>query len=242
MADIKITIDGIEVAARRGQTIMEAADGAGIYIPRLCFLKGLSPTGACRVCTVKVGGRFQAACTFPATDEMEVESETEELRENRKNIVEMLFSEGNHYCPFCEKSGQCELQALAYRFGITAPKYPYLAPHRDVDASHPDLWLDRNRCILCRRCVKASRELDGKAVFGVVGRGREARLEVNARGGLVDTDAAAADRCFDACPVGALLRKRAGFGVPIGERRFDRAPLGHDVEAAPRPDATGGRP
>jgi [NiFe] hydrogenase diaphorase moiety small subunit len=240
MADIKINIDGIEVAANRGQTIMEAADAAGIYIPRLCFLKGLSPTGACRVCTVKVGGRFQAACTFPVTDEMEIENETEELRENRRNIVEMLFAEGNHYCPFCEKSGLCELQALAYRFAITAPEYPYQWPPRELDATHPDLWLDRNRCILCRRCVKASRELDGKSVFGVVGRGRNARIEVNARGGMVETDAAAADRCFDACPVGALLRKRGAYSAPIGTRRFDLEPIGQDVES--RAAAPGGKP
>jgi [NiFe] hydrogenase diaphorase moiety small subunit len=142
----------------------------------------------------------------------------------------MLFVEGNHFCMFCEKSGECELQALAYRFGITAPRYPFMFPRREVDASHPDVMIDRNRCVLCGRCVRASRELDGKNVFGFVGRGRSKRIAANAATGLGDTDAEARDLAVAACPTGALLVKRSGFAVPVGRRTFDHRPIGSEVE------------
>ena len=234
MSDRKIafTIDGRQVEARPGQTILEAAEAAGVYVPRLCWMKGLTPAGACRVCTVRVNGRPQSACTQPVAPAMIVENDSEELRALRRDLIDMLFVEGNHFCMFCEKSGDCELQALAYRFGITAPKYPFRFPKRDVDASHPDILIDRNRCILCGRCVRASQELDGKHVFDYVGRGPEKRVAVNAEAHLGDTDAAATDQAIDACPTGSLLRKRVGYVVPVGRREYDREPIGSDVERA----------
>ncbi|NLX13803.1 MAG: 2Fe-2S iron-sulfur cluster binding domain-containing protein, partial [Phycisphaerales bacterium] len=108
---ITFTIDGETVQGRPGQTILQAADEAGIYIPRLCAYKDLSPFGSCRVCTVMVNGRPQAACTQPIAEGMIVENETDKIRHYRRNIIEMLFVEGNHFCMFCEKSGNCELQA-----------------------------------------------------------------------------------------------------------------------------------
>jgi len=226
---IPLTVDGRPIEARPGQTILEAAEAAGIYIPRLCWLKGLSASGSCRVCTVRVNGRPQAACTQPAAPGMVVENDTEDLRALRRDLIDMLFVEGNHFCMFCEKSGNCELQALAYRFGITAPKYPFLFPRRELDATHPDLLIDRNRCILCGRCARASRELDGKALFGFTGRGPNRRLAVGAAAGLGATAAAAADRAVAACPTGALLPKRVGYAVPVGRRRYDQTPIGSDV-------------
>ena len=227
---ITLTIDGVEVHGTPGQTIMQAADTAGIYIPRLCTAEGLVPHGSCRVCTVLVNGRPQAACTQPIAEDMVVENNTDELLKVRRNIIEMLFVEGNHFCMFCEKSGNCELQALAYRFGITAPRHPYLFPRREVDASHPDIFIDRNRCILCGRCVNASRDLDGKNVFEFVGRGPGKRVAVNADANLGDTDAAVTDRAVEVCPVGALLVKRVGYAVPIGRRLYDHKPIGSDIE------------
>lgn len=226
------TIDGVEVQASRGQTILEAADAAGIYIPRLCHMKGLTPYGSCRVCTVMVNGRPQASCTQPAAPGAVVLNDTEAIRKFRRNIIDMLFVEGNHFCMFCEKSGNCELQALAYRFGITAPKYPYQNPKRDVDASHPDILIDRNRCILCARCVRASRDLDGKNVFQFVGRGSHKKIGVNASARLKDTGMDVTDKAADVCPVGAILKKRVGYAVPIGKRLYDEKPIGSDIEAA----------
>lgn len=225
-----LTVDGRKIEARPGQTILEATDAAGVYVPRLCWMKELLPWGSCRVCTVRVNGRPQAACTQPAAPGMVVENDTEELRGLRRDLIDMLFVEGNHFCMFCEKSGNCELQALAYRFGITAPKYPFLFPKRELDGSHPGIFLDRNRCVLCARCARSSRQLDGKAVFGFTGRGPERSVAVDSAAGLGGSDAAAEDRAVAACPTGALLRKHVGYAVPVGRRRFDHAPIGSEIE------------
>ncbi len=228
---ISFEIDGVEVKGTAGQTILQAADKAGIYIPRLCAFDGLIPHGSCRICTVKVNGRFQSACTQPISENAVVENETPEILEFRRNIVDMLFVEGNHFCMFCEKSGNCELQALAYRFGITAPKYPYLFPKdRKIDASHPDIFLDHNRCVLCARCIRASKDLDGKNVFQFVDRGKHKHIAVDARARLVDTDIDITDKAVSACPVGAILTKRVGFTVPVGQRKYDHQPIGIDIE------------
>jgi [NiFe] hydrogenase diaphorase moiety small subunit len=130
---------------------------------------------------------------------------------------------------FCEKSGHCELQGLAYRFGITAPKYQYLYPKRDIDLSHPEVYLDHNRCILCGRCVRVSQELDHKNVFQFVGRGFRKRLQVNGDA-LAGTDLRVTDAVVAACPVGALMKKRVGYAVPVGQRPFDHKPIGAEVE------------
>jgi [NiFe] hydrogenase diaphorase moiety small subunit len=228
---VTFTIDGKEIEGRPGQTIIEAADEAGVYIPRLCHKPGLEPFGSCRVCTVHVNGRPCSACTQPVMQGAVVQNDTEDLNAFRRNIVEMIFVEGNHFCMFCEKSGNCELQAIAYRLGITAPRFPYLWPERDVDASHPDILIDRNRCILCARCVRTSRDLDGKNVFGFVNRGPNKMLAVNAQAKLKDTNADVTDQALDACPVGALLRKRVGYTIPVGQRKYDHEPIGSDIEA-----------
>ena len=229
---VMLTIDNVQFPGRPGQTILEAADEAGIYIPRLCHLKGLQPFGSCRVCTVLVNGRPQAACTQPIAQGMVIESSTEQVMEIRKDLIDMLFVEGNHFCMFCEKSGNCELQAMAYRFGITAPRYPFMFPNRAVDASHPDILIDHNRCIRCARCVRASRDLDGKEVFGFVNRGPHKELAVNAAARLVDTNVDVTDQAINVCPVGAILKKRTGYVVPIGQRKYDYTPIGSEIENA----------
>jgi len=227
---ITLTIDGVEIKAQPGQKVIVAADAAGVYIPRLCHKPGLEPFGACRVCTIRANGRPCSACTTPVAEGMVVENDTEPLRNFRQMIIEMLLVEGNHFCMFCEKSGDCELQAMAYRLGITAPRFPYQWPQREVDASHPDILIDHNRCILCGRCVRTSRDLDGKHVFDFVGRGGEKKIGVNADARLADTNADISDQALDACPVGALLRKRTAYRTPIGQRLYDLQPIGAEIE------------
>lgn len=237
---VSFVIDEVEVEGEPGQTIIDAADAAGIYIPRLCHKPGLEPYGACRLCTVTANGRSCSACTQPIAPGMIVQNETEKLRDFRKSLVEMLLVEGNHFCMFCERSGDCELQALAYRLGVTAPRFPYLFPQeREVDASHPDILIDHNRCILCARCVRTSRDIDQKQVFDFVGRGPHKRIAIRTGTRLADSEADVTDDAVDACPVGALLRKRVGFRSPIGTRRYDHAPIGTDIEArAPKPEGS----
>jgi len=235
MSQGHVTIDGEEIPFEPGQTLMEAAAAAGIYIPRLCHHPEFVPHGSCKLCTVDINGRHAAACTTPATDRQRVQNDTPELNDLRRALIQMLFVEGNHICPACEKSGNCQLQALGYRLAMLSPHYNHLFPRREVDASHPDVLLDRNRCIFCELCVRASRDVDGKHVFGLSGRGIHTHLIVNAASGkLGDTDLAVTDKAVTVCPVGAILKKRQGFAVPIGHRLYDRQPIG----AA---DARGGR-
>ncbi|MBN2311805.1 MAG: (2Fe-2S)-binding protein [Candidatus Hydrogenedentes bacterium] len=225
-----IIIDGVEVAAQPGQTILEAADQAGVYIPRLCYHPDLPPGGHCRLCTVKVNGRPASSCTFPASDGLVIENDTEELNAFRRTIVEMLFVEGNHHCPSCEASGDCELQAMAYRLGLLTPTLPYLRQPRQLDASHKDVYIDRDRCILCGRCSRASKVEDGKTVFGFEGRGIHKRIAVDGAKGLSDTDMSVADEAARICPTGCLRVKREGYRVPVGQRTYDHTPIGSDIE------------
>ena len=163
-----------------------------------------------------------AACTVQAGEGLAVENRSEELDAQRRTLLQMLFVEGNHFCPSCEKSGNCLLQATAYELGMEGPHFEEFYPDRPVDASHPDLLLDFNRCILCELCVRASHEVDGKNVFAIAGHGIGTHLVVNSDSGrLVDTTMALSDRAAGICPVGVILPKRRGFVIPIGQRRYD---------------------
>jgi [NiFe] hydrogenase diaphorase moiety small subunit len=232
--EVKFTIDGKAVTGQPGQSILKAAEAAGIYIPHLCAYKNLIPHGSCRICSVRVNGRVQAACVQTVSDGMVVENDTDEIRGFRRAILDMLFVEGNHYCMYCEKSGMCEIQALAYRFGITAPQYPLLNPDRPIDLSHPDVYLDHNRCILCGRCVRVSQVLDNKNVFQFVSRGYRKRLHVNGEA-LAATSLNVTDQVTASCPGGALVKKRVGYTVPVGQRPFDRKPIGSDCLRSTNP-------
>ena len=230
-------LDGVDVPFEPGQTVLQAALAAGRYIPHLCYHPEFTPHGSCKLCTARVDGRTVAACTTPAEPGLEVESATEELDALRRTLVQMLFAEGNHFCPACEKSGDCVLQALGYDLGVMTAGFRHLYPDRPVDASHPDILLDFNRCVLCELCVRASRDVDGKNVFALSGRGLDKHLIVNSASGLLaDTDVAATDQAVAVCPVGAILPKRVGFRVPIGRRRYDLSPISAQArDDAPRP-------
>ena len=226
----RFTLDGAEVPFDDGQTLLAAATRAGHYVPHLCWHPTLGQSGACRLCTVKVDGRFAAACTTLATPGAVVENRSAELDGKRRLLLQMLFVEGNHFCPSCEKSGDCLLQATAYEVGMTGPQFEEFYPHRPVDASHAQLWLDLNRCILCKLCVRASHEVDGKDVFAIGGHGIGTHLIVNSpSGALGDSALTLDDLAARVCPVGAILPKRRGFVVPIGARRFDREPVSATV-------------
>lgn len=223
--------DGQDVAFKPGDTILQAATRAGHYIPHLCWHPEFAPQGSCRLCGVKVNGHPGSACTVHAAAGQEVESNTAELNANRKTLLQMLFIEGNHFCPSCEKSGDCLLQATAYQMGMEGPHFEELYPDRLIDASHTEILIDFNRCILCELCVRASRDVDHKNIFAIGGRGIDTRLLINSdTGNLGDSTMELSDRAAHICPVGAILPKRRGFVIPIGIRRFDRKPVSEQVE------------
>ncbi len=221
-----ITIDGQTVPFQEGQTIMEAALAANIYIPHLCYQRDLTPDGSCRLCTVTVNGRNTSACNTKAMAGQQVLNNTQELQDIRQTLTRMLFVEGDHICPGCTKTGNCQLQAVAYYVGMLSSHYHHFYSYRKIDASHPDYFIDFNRCILCELCVRASRDVDHKNVFGLSGRGRKTHLVINSPSGeLADTDFAVGDKAAFICPVGAILRKRTRYTTPIGERLYDLQPI-----------------
>ncbi len=218
-----IKIDGQKIPFKEGQTIMDAAMDAGVYIPHLCHNPEFTPHGSCKLCEVKVNGRQCSSCTFPAENGQEIENNTDELNELRKRMTQMLFVEGNHFCPSCEKTGNCQLQGIAYHLNMLDSHFPHFYAQREVDASHPDLLLDRNRCIFCDLCERASKEADGKNVFAIAGRGINKHLIVNsASGKLGDSDITLDDKAAHICPTGATLVKGTAYKVPIGERLYDK--------------------
>ena len=228
---VSFSIDGKESMAEEGQYLIDAAEANGVYIPTLCNMKGVSPQGSCRVCSVKVNGKLMTACTTKVSEGMEVISKSEELQDLRTAIIELLFAEGNHFCPSCERSGNCELQALAYRFQVLAPRFPYLFPKRDIEASNPKILKDHNRCILCKRCIRAVTDEKGHRLFAFGKRGDAIVISIDTKLAANMSDELA-DRAAEACPVGAIIRKGRGFTVPIGQRRYDEQPIGAGVEQA----------
>jgi [NiFe] hydrogenase diaphorase moiety small subunit len=219
-------LDGKSIPFQDGDTIMDAALRAGEYIPHLCHNPEFTPHGSCRVCIVDVNGRHMSACTLPAAEGLAVDNSSEVIMDQRRNILQMLFVEGNHVCPGCEKSGACQLQAVAYYTRMLSPHYTHFFPKRTLDASHPDIAIDFNRCILCELCVRASRDIDKKDVFSITGRGLDSHLVINSDSGkLGDSELSASDKAVSVCPVGAILPKHVGYEQPIGDRLYDNKPI-----------------
>lgn len=227
---IKFTIDDKECFAEKGQNVLDAATDNGIFIPALCHIRGVKPAGACRLCNIKIAGRLMTACTTPVESGMEIENDIPEIQDLRLAIIEMLFVEGNHFCPACEKSGNCELQALAYRYQMMVPRFPYEFPVIEIDASSPKLMIDHNRCILCNRCIRSLTDKNGKNIFAFKKRGYKLQINIDKKLSANLSDEMA-QKAMDICPVGAIIRKGKGFDEPIGTRKYDKVPIGSDIES-----------
>lgn len=219
MARVNITIDGQPAQAQSGQTVLEAARSNGVDIPVLCHHPALPPEGACRVCLVEVEKQrgLQPACTFPVTEGMVVHTESERVVAARKFVLELLFSERIHYCMYCAVSGsdttsQCELQRLAYRYGLTSWRYPPNTSKRwPVDASRKHFIMDHSRCILCRRCIRACDQVVANHTLGL--RDRGSRTMVIADDGVPfgASTCVSCGTCLQVCPTGALIDRRSAY-------------------------------
>lgn len=211
---VEITINGKKVSAPKGTTVLRAAEMAGIQIPKLCDHKHLAPYGGCRLCIVEVKGMRVpiASCTLPVSDGMEIETETEALKQSRKFILSMLFSDRNHFCPFCQVSGgDCELQNAAYHEEMTHWPIQPGWNHFITDTSHPYFILDNNRCILCRRCVRACAEMAGNFTLSVAERGASSMIVADTNVPLGDSTCIKCGSCVQVCPTGALIDRTSAY-------------------------------
>jgi formate dehydrogenase major subunit len=211
---VQITINGKQVEVPEGTTVLRAAATAGINIPRLCDHKELTPYGGCRLCIVEVQGVRvpMASCTLPVSNGMVVNTETEALKKSRKFILSMLFSERNHFCPFCQVSGgDCELQNAAYTEEMT--HWPIQPGWNNfvVDTSHPYFVLDNNRCILCRRCVRACAEMAGNFTLSVAERGAKSMVVADTDIPLGESTCIKCGSCVQVCPTGAIIDKTSAY-------------------------------
>ena len=224
MATVQITINGQEIAAQAGQTILQAAREAGIDIPTLCEHPQLEPIGACRICLVEVEKQraLQPACTFRISEGMVVHTESEKVVEARKFILELLFSERNHYCMYCQMSGDCELQNLGYRYGLDSWQYPRPYTPLSVDATRQYFVMDHNRCILCRRCIRACQELVGNYTLGLGGRGANSMIVADMNVPFGNSSCISCGTCLQVCPTGALMDRFSAYRGR--DKEVDRVP------------------
>src|SRR5271157_3168917 len=203
MADVTLTVDGKKLTVPAGTLLIEACKSTGIEVPSFCYYPGLSLQGACRMCVVKVEKmpKLQTACTTVVAEGMIVATDSDEVRQARKAMVEMLL--GNHPldCPVCDAGGECELQDMTFSYGAAESKFVEAKNHRDEQQWSPVVYFDRPRCILCYRCVRVCGEGMDVWALGVQNRGVSSIIAPNQDDHL---DCEECGMCIDICPVGAL--------------------------------------
>lgn len=199
---MQLIIDGKNITAEEGKTILEIARQEGIYIPTLCFMEKLLPIGSCRMCVVEVEGYENpvTACNTRAIDGMVIKTNTEKIRNMRKDILRFMLINHPLDCPICDKGGECLLQDLVYEYNVDVQPYTTTATKKEYkEYSTPAIKYHPNRCVMCSRCVRTCREVVGRNVLDIVGNGIDARIEpVNPERCI------ACGECLEACPVGAL--------------------------------------
>ena len=234
-----ITINGNTFSFNEGETVLEVAQRNNIDIPTLCYLKGASPTGSCRMCVVEVEGArsLMTACNLPAANNMVVQTESEEVVKSRKMTIQLLLASGNHNCAIrssddgdwtdfqlnvheydnsgelCPVWGNCELQDLAYKYQVSGDRFPRAVESPPMEDVNPFIVRDFSRCILCGRCVQACNEIQVNQAISFGYRGDRSKVVAAGDRPLKDSDCVFCGECVQACPVGALVEKNARYNV-----------------------------
>ena len=217
MPSVTLTIDGAQVQVEEGTSILEAAKTAGIEIPSLCYLKDINETGRCRVCLVEVerAKTLVASCVTPVVNNMVVKTNTEFVRQARRNVLELILSNHRTDCMTCEKNGDCKLQEYAYEYGLEERRFPSDRTAPELDDTNPFFIRDLSKCILCGRCVAVCSDIQGQDAISPVGRGYETVVAPAWGEPLENSPCVFCGNCVQVCPVGALIPKQS-----IGQGRF----------------------
>ena len=218
-----LKIDGQDVSARSGDTILRVAQENGIWIPTMCYLEGLSTVGACRLCMVEVAGskRLFPACVTQIREGMEVFTDTPRVRKYQRMIIELLLSERPHICAVCVSNAHCELQALAGLLGVDSVRFPYLKRKFEVDASDKRFLQDDNRCVLCGRCVRVCGEIESAHTWDFSGRGINTCVVTDLDQPWGDSESCThCGKCVHVCPTGALIEKGRSVAEMAKRRQF----------------------
>jgi len=204
---IKLKIDGVEVTAEEGTTILKAAKDVGIIIPTLCSLEGLTAYGGCRLCLVEVSGtpKLFPACTTPVAPGMDVTTKSDKLKEYRKLAVQLLLAERTHICSVCVADDHCELQAMANQLGVDHVMFERNWTREEIDSTHDFLVIDRNRCILCTRCIRVCDQIEGVHTLDLKLRGKDSQviMDLDEKWGN-SCSCTSCRKCAKVCPVGAI--------------------------------------
>ncbi len=206
---VNLKINGKSVSVPEGSTVLEAAKAANIEIPTLCFLNGVNCAGSCRMCVVEATGArgLVAACVYPVSEGMEVQTNTPKCRQSRKMTLELLLSAHKKKCLTCSRNTTCELQRLATEYEADADRFATVTPDTPLDTSSPFLIRDNDKCINCRRCVAACKNLQGVEAIGPIGRGYAVHIGGAFERPTIETNCVGCGQCIVACPVGALTEK-----------------------------------
>jgi predicted molibdopterin-dependent oxidoreductase YjgC len=219
---VNLTIDGRKIQAESGKTILEVAQQAGINIPILCHHPALPPEGACRICMIEIERQraLQPACTYPATEGLVVHTRSPQVVAARKFVLEMLLTDHPFDCMTCDATGDCLLQDLVYEYGIKTEVSPGLQHHYPIDDPNPFIQVDLNKCILCRRCVRACSHINGVEAINVINRGFNARIAFGADSDMAQSPCEFCGSCVAVCPTAALYPKMSlGKGRPWQVKR-----------------------
>jgi NADH dehydrogenase/NADH:ubiquinone oxidoreductase subunit G len=210
MGEITATIDGRQVKAKEGMTILEVARANGIEIPTLCYHQDLTPLGACRLCVVEVEGSrtLVGSCHTPITEGMVIHTRSDKVLATRRMIVELLLASHCGSCYMCEKANICELRQIAADLEVGLPRFQTRKNFYPLEDVSPYIVRDLTKCIMCRRCVRACREIAGKNVFAVAYRGFDAKVVVDCDQPIDKEVCRDCDVCISYCPTGALGRPR----------------------------------
>ena len=204
---VTLKIDGVEVTVPEGTMILKAARDSGILIPTLCNLEGLSAYGGCRLCLVEISGspKLFPACITQVSSGMEITTNSDKLKEYRRTAVQMLLAERTHICSVCIANDHCELQAMANQLGVDHVMFERNWTSEKIDSSHDFLVIDRNRCILCTRCIRVCDEIEGVHTLDLKLRGKNAQVIMDLDEKWHDSCSCTSCRkCAKVCPVGAI--------------------------------------